>query len=64
MITEPDGFKHVDGHDAERAWIHATYDNTVLLHEQVKDLREVQDKIIQILENITQKLEGGKADEY
>jgi len=64
MITEADGFKHVEGHDSERAGIHATYDNTVMLHEQVKDLREIMEKTIQLLENIVQKLEGWKADEY
>ncbi len=57
MITEPDGFKHVEGHDAERAGIHATYDNTVLLHEQIRELREAFDRLLQ-------KLEGGKTDEH
>ena len=57
MITEPDGFKHVEGHDSERAWIHATYDNTVLLHEQIRELREVFDRLLQ-------KLEGVKTDEH
>ena len=57
MITEPDGFKHVEGHDAERAGIHATYDNTVLLHEQIRELREAFDQLLQ-------KLEGWKADEH
>ena len=64
MITEADGFKRVEVGDHWYDGLYATYENTVLLHEQVKDLREVQDKIIQILENITQKLEGGKADEH
>ena len=57
MITEPDGFKHVEGHDAERAGIHATYENTVLLHEQIRELREAFDRLLQ-------KLEGVKADEH
>jgi hypothetical protein len=50
MITESDGFKHVEGHDAERAGIHATYDNTVLLHEQIRELREAFDQLLQKLE--------------
>ena len=64
MITEADGFKRVEVGDHWYDGLYATYENTVLLHEQVKELREIQEKIIQILENITQKLEGGKADEY
>ncbi len=57
MTTEHDGFKHVEGHDSERAGIHATYENTVLLHEQIRDLREAFDRMLQ-------KLEGRKADEH
>lgn len=57
MITEHDGFKHVEGHDAERAGIHATYDNTVLLHEQVKELRVLLNKLLW-------KLERVKTDEH
>jgi hypothetical protein len=57
MITEPDGFKHVEGHDSEREGIHATYDNTVLLHEQVKELRV-------LLNELLWKLERVKTDEH
>ena len=64
MITEADGFKRPEKGDPMGKGITATYENTVLLHEQVKELREIQEKIIQILENITQKLERGKTDEH
>ena len=57
MITEHDGFKHVEGHDSEREGIHATYDNTVLLHEQIRELRNAFDQLLQ-------KLERRKADEH
>lgn len=57
MITEADGFKHIEGFEPWQDGVYATYDNTVLLHEQVKELRE-------LLQKLLQKLEGGKADEH
>ena len=64
MITEADGFKRVEGNDPYRIGIHVIYDNTVLLHEQVKELREILEKTIQVLENIVQKLEGEETHQH
>ena len=50
MRVEPDGFKHPEAKDSEGAGIHATYDNTVLLHEQIRELREAFDQLLQKLE--------------
>ena len=53
MIIEADGFKHIEGFDRWQDGLYATYENTVLLHEQVKELRE-------LLEKVLKKLEGEK----
>ena len=53
MIIEADGFKHIEGFERWQDGLYATYENTVLLHEQVKELRE-------LLEKLSQKLEGEK----
>ena len=45
MITEADGFKRVEGGDHWYDGLYATYENTVLLHEQVKELRELLQKL-------------------
>ena len=50
MITEADGFKRVEGSDPYRIGIHVIYDNTVLLHEQIRELREAFDQLLQKLE--------------
>ena len=57
MITEADGFKRVEVGDHWYDGLYATYENTVLLHEQVKELRV-------LLKELLWKLEGGKADEH
>lgn len=45
MIIEEDGFKHIEGFDRWQDGLYATYENTVLLHEQVKELRERLQKL-------------------
>lgn len=57
MITEADGFKRVEGNDPYRIGIHAIYDNTVLLHEQVKEMLE-------LLEKLLQKMEGEETHQH
>ena len=57
MITEADGFKRPEKGDPMGKGIMATYENTVLLHEQVKELRV-------LLNELLWKLERGKADEH
>ena len=57
MITEADGFKRVEGGDHWYDGLYATYENTVLLHEQVKELRE-------LLEKLLQKLEGEETHQH
>ena len=57
MIIEADGFKHIEGFDRWQDGLYATYENTVLLHEQVREFREAFDRLLQ-------KLEGVKADEH
>ena len=52
MRVEPDGFKHPEAKDSESAGIHATYENTVLLHEQIRELREAFDLLLQKLERM------------
>lgn len=49
MRVEPDGFKHQEANDSEKAGIHATYDNTVLLHEQIRELRQDLDALLMAL---------------
>jgi len=50
MREEPDGFKHPEGHDPWDKGLHWTFENTVLLHEQIKELREAFDQLLQKLE--------------
>ena len=50
MITEADGFKHIEGFEPWQEGLYATYDNTVLLHEQIRELREAFDLLLQKLE--------------
>lgn len=50
MREEPDGFKHVEGEDPKNKGILWTYENTVLLHEQIRELREAFDQLLQKLE--------------
>ena len=50
MITEADGFKRIEGSNPWADGVHATYDNTVLLHEQIRELREAFDLLLQKLE--------------
>ncbi len=57
MITEADGFKRPEKGDPMGKGIMATYENTVLLHEQVKELRV-------LLNELLWKLERVKADEH
>ena len=57
MITEADGFKRPEKGDPMGEGIMATYENTVLLHEQVKELRV-------LLNELLWKLERVKADEH
>ena len=45
MIIEADGFKRVEVGDHWYDGLYATYENTVLLHEQVKELRELLQKL-------------------
>ena len=45
MIIEADGFKRVERGDHWYDGLYATYENTVLLHEQVKELRELLQKL-------------------
>jgi hypothetical protein len=57
MIIEADGFKRIEGFDRWQDGLYATYENTVLLHEQVRELREAFDRLLQ-------KLQRGKTDEH
>ena len=57
MIIDEDGFKRVEVGDHWYDGLYATYENTVLLHEQIRELREAFDRLLQ-------KLEGGKTDEH
>ena len=50
MITDADGFKHIEGSEPWYDGVYATYDNTVLLHEQIRELREAFDLLLQKLE--------------
>ena len=50
MITETDGFKRPEKGDPMGKGIMATYENTVLLHEQVKELREQLERLMLKLE--------------
>lgn len=52
MRVEPDGFKHPEAKGSESAGIHAIYENTVLLHEQIRELRESFDLLLQKLERM------------
>lgn len=48
---EPDGFKHPEkGKDRQFVAEYAIYENTVLLHEQIKEIRKTLDLLILKLE--------------
>ena len=45
MITEADGFKRIEGSDPWADGVHATYDNTVLLHDCYKTCKHFGEKV-------------------
>lgn len=44
MKKEPDGFKIIENDDRYDEAIYAMNDNTILLHKQIKELREMIEK--------------------
>ena len=50
MITEADGFKRPEKGDPMGKGIMATYENTVILHDQIRELREAVDLLLQKME--------------
>jgi hypothetical protein len=50
MRVEPDGFKHPENSDPWEKRLYATFENTVLLHEQIRELQEAFDQLLQKLE--------------
>lgn len=50
MITEDDGFKRPEKGDQMGKGIMATYENTVILHDQIREIREAFDLLLQKME--------------